>query len=201
MPSSKLPDGDLAFMYFPENYRWSHGLLGPLSSAPWGGAEIDEVNRIGLRLKSRLGDDTAWFQEWAGEAARIEKIGYERAAAGKALTAASYLFRAANYYHVGERFVHPKTEESQTAYKRGVEAFRKAASLIFRPRIEHVEVPYEGTSLPGILVHADPLPGRAGGGPAMLFLDGFDVTKEIQYFKGIPSLAARGSSCLILDGP
>jgi dienelactone hydrolase len=84
---------------------------------------------------------------------------------------------------------------------RGVQAFKKAAGLITRPRIEHVEVPYEGTSLPGILVHADTATSRGGRGPAMLFLDGFDVTKEIQYFKGISGLAARGVSCLILDGP
>ena len=102
---------------------------------------------------------------------------------------------------MGERFVQPKNDESQTAYRRGVEAFRKAASAIRRPRIEHVEVPYEGTSLPGLLVHADAVPGRTGKGPVMLFLDGFDVTKEIQYFRGIPDLAARGISCLILDGP
>lgn len=66
---------------------------------------------------------------------------------------------------------------------RGVEAFRKAASLITRPRIEHVEVPYEGTSLPGVIVHADPVRGRTGNGPAMLFLDGFDVTKEAAFKK------------------
>ena len=120
---------------------------------------------------------------------------------GHHIGAASYLFRAAHYYHVGERFVQPKNDESQTAYRRGVEAFRKAASAIRRPRIEHVEVPYEGTSLPGLLVHADAVPGRTGKGPVMLFLDGFDVTKEIQYFRGIPDLAARGISCLILDGP
>jgi len=27
MPSSPLPEGELAFNYFPDNYRWSHGLL------------------------------------------------------------------------------------------------------------------------------------------------------------------------------
>ena len=27
MPSSKLPDGELAYSYFPDNYRWSHGVL------------------------------------------------------------------------------------------------------------------------------------------------------------------------------
>ncbi len=202
MPSSKLPDGDLAFNYFPGNYRWSHGLLIALGGAPWGGAEIDEVNRIGLRLKDRAGDDdAAWFKEWSGEAERIENIGHERAAQGHALTGAAYLMRAAHYYHVGERFVHPKTDASQAAHMRGVQAFRKAARLIRRPRIEHVEVPYEGVSLPGIIVHAEPPPGRTGKGPVMLFLDGFDVTKEIQYFRGVPDLAARGVSCLLLDGP
>jgi len=201
MASSKLPPGELAFMYFAGNYRWSHGLLGALSCAPWGGGEIDEINRIGLRLRDRLGDDAAWFQEWAGEAERIEQIGHARAAEGKALTAAAYLLRASSYYHVGERFVHPKTDDSQAAYRRGVDAFRKAASLMRCPRIEHVEVPYESASLPGVLVHADPIASRAGKGPVMLFLDGFDVTKEIQYFKGVPDLAARGVSCLILDAP
>ena len=36
MASSKLPEGELAFMYFPDNYRWSHGLLIALGGAPWG---------------------------------------------------------------------------------------------------------------------------------------------------------------------
>ena len=201
MPASRLPDGELAFTYFPGNYRWSHGVLIALGGAPWGGAEIDEVHRIGLRLKDRDGDDIAWFNEWAGEAERIEQIGHAEAAKGHSLTAAAYLFRAAHYYHVGERFTQPKTDASQAAYMRGVQAFRKAAGLVKRPRIEHVEIPYEGTSLPGIIVHADPVVGRSGKGPVMLFLDGFDVTKEIQYFRGIPDLAARGVSCLILDGP
>jgi fermentation-respiration switch protein FrsA (DUF1100 family) len=35
----------------------------------------------------------------------------------------------------------------------------------------------------------------------MVFFDGFDITKEIQYFKGVADLAARGIACLIVDGP
>ena len=35
----------------------------------------------------------------------------------------------------------------------------------------------------------------------MVFFDGFDITKEIQYFKGVPDLVARGIACLIVDGP
>jgi hypothetical protein len=82
MSSSPLPEGDLAFNYFPDNYRWSHGLLIALGGVPWGGGEIDEINRIGLRLKDRVGDDAAWFKEWSGEAERLETIGHAEVAKG-----------------------------------------------------------------------------------------------------------------------
>ncbi len=191
---------ELAFMYFPGDYRWSMGLLLALSSAPWGGAEIGEVNRVGLALKDKVGDDDAWFGEWSAMAARLDERGHALAASGHRHSAAAALFRAANYYHVGERFLQPKSAAGLDAYRRGVECFKRAAGLADRPRIEAVEVPYEGASLPALLVHAEP----AGGGakaPAMVFFDGFDVTKEIQYFKGVPDLVARGIACLIVDGP
>ncbi|HEV7803184.1 MAG TPA: prolyl oligopeptidase family serine peptidase [Burkholderiales bacterium] len=191
---------ELSFTYFPEDYRWSHGLLIGLNAAPWGGAEIGEVNRIGLRLKAHVGDDNAWFREWAREARTVEEAGRARLDAGHRASAAAYLLRAANYYHVGERFLQPKSA-GLDAYKRGVDCFRDAAKLMKRPRIEHVEVPYEGTTLPAILVHADPVEGRSGPVPAMVFFDGFDITKEIQYFKGVPDLVQRGIACLIVDGP
>ena len=35
----------------------------------------------------------------------------------------------------------------------------------------------------------------------MVFFDGFDITKEMQYVYGVPDLAARGIGCLIVDGP
>ena len=191
---------ELSFMYFPEDYRWSHGVLIALNSAPWGGAEIDEINRIGLRLKGKAGNDKAWFTEWAREARKVEDAGRAHITAGRKTTGAQYLCRAANYYHVGERFLQPKSE-GLDAYKRGVDCFRDAAALMRRPKIEHVEIPYEGSALPALLVHAEAVPGRTGPTPCMVFFDGFDVTKEIQYFKGVPDLAARGIACLIVDGP
>ena len=56
---------ELGFMYFPGDYRWSHGMLLALGAAPWGGAEIGEVHRVGLALKDKIGDDEAWFSAWA----------------------------------------------------------------------------------------------------------------------------------------
>jgi alpha-beta hydrolase superfamily lysophospholipase len=190
---------ELSFTYFPDNYRWSHGLLIGLNMAPWGGAEIGEVNRIGLRLKHLVGDDDAWFREWTREARTVEDRGRERIAEGHTTSGAQYLQRASAYYHVGERFLQPKSKDGLDAYMRGVNCFKDAAKYIKRPRLEHVEIPYEGASLPAVYVHAE----RANGGraPAMVFFDGLDVTKEIQYFKGVADLAARGIACLIVDGP
>src|SRR5450631_998965 len=150
---------ELSFTYFPENYRWSHGLLIGLNMAPWGGAEIGEVNRIGLRLKKFVGDDDAWFREWSREARIVENRGRERIAGGHKTSSAQYLQRASAYYHVGERFLQPKNREGLDAYMRGVNCLRDAAKFLKLPRLEHVEVPYDGTSLPAIYVHAEPANG------------------------------------------
>jgi dienelactone hydrolase len=195
---------ELSFTYFPENYRWSHGLLIGLNMAPWGGAEIGEVNRIGLRLKKSVGDDDAWFREWAREARTVEDRGRERIAEGHTTSGAQYLQRASAYYHVGERFLQPKSQDGNDAYMRGVNCMRDAAKYLKRPKLEHVEIPYGDTSLPAIYVHAEPNESKTNSGgkvSAMVFFDGLDVTKEIQYLKGVADLAARGIACLIVDGP
>jgi alpha-beta hydrolase superfamily lysophospholipase len=190
---------ELSFTYFLDNYRWSHGLLIGLNMAPWGGAEIGEINRIGLRLRDNVGDDDAWFREWAHEAHLVEKRGRALINEGHTTSGAQYLGRASAYYHVGERFLQPKSREGLDAYMRGVTCFRDAATHSKRPQIESVEIPYERTSLPAIYVHAEST-GRDKI-PAMVFFDGLDITKEIQYFKGVSDLVARGIACLIVDGP
>jgi hypothetical protein len=193
-------DDDPAFIFFPEDYRWSMGLLLCLCGSPWGGAELDEVNRVGNALKPHIGDDDAWFREWAKMGDHVEAEGRKAEAAGHKQTAASYLFRASQYYMAGERFLHPKDSGAET-YKKAVKAFADGAAMITRPYIESVEVPYGDTSLSALFVHADEAISGGKPAPAMVFFDGFDITKEIQYFKGIPDLVARGISCLIVDGP
>ena len=199
MPDDKRDDP--AFLYFPSNYRWSMGLLICLSAAPWTGVEIDEVNRVGRALADRVGDDAAWFEEWARMGEKIEARGRDALRAGHKLTAASCFMRATRYYQTGERFIHPRSPRSMDVYARSVTLFKDAAAMTRRPRIEPVEVPYENTSLPALLVHPDREATGARPAPAMIFFDGFDVTKELQYGYGIPDLAARGVGCLIVDGP
>jgi dienelactone hydrolase len=192
---------DPAFRYFPENYRWSMGLLICLSGAPWGGAEIDEVNRVGRALRGPVGDDDAWFAEWTRMGDIVESRGRGAEQAGHTLTAAACFLRATRYYQTGERFLQPKTDAGMQVYAKAVKTFRDAARYLRTPRIESVEVPYGTTSLPALLVHPDPVGTGGKPAPAMVFFDGFDVTKELQYGYAIPDLAARGIGCLIVDGP
>src|SRR5436305_14059313 len=86
-------------------------------------------------------------------------------------------------------------------YATSVQLFKDAAALMRHPAIESVEIPYDGTSLPALSVHPDPEAAGSRPAPCMVFFDGFDVTKELQYGYGIPDLAARGIGCLIVDGP
>ena len=52
------------FTYYPGNYRWSAEMMVVLSAAPYGGADLSEVDRIGRSLRDRVGDDEAWFEAW-----------------------------------------------------------------------------------------------------------------------------------------
>ena len=118
---------DPAFIYFPTNYRWSMGLLLCLSAAPWGGAEIDEVNRVGRALRDKIGDDNAWFEEWARMGDVVEARGRDAQKKGHTLTAAACLMRAAHYYQTGERFLQ-HGQRSPNVYKKAVKTFADGAA-------------------------------------------------------------------------
>ncbi len=186
------------FMYFPGNYRWSAGFINMLSSAPYGGSEIGELHKIGSMLKDKAPeDDEAWFDACVrvadgvrAHAAKFEQGGYRHSAAH------AYL-RACNYYQMGERFRTPKDGKALDAFRAGVGCFHRHAALTDL-NIEIVEIPFEGGSLPGYFVHAQNAKSKQA--PCVVYFDGLDVTKEIQYMRGVPDLVKRGISCLVMDG-
>src|SRR5438876_6712633 len=147
------------------------GLLICLSAAPWTGVEIDEVNRVGRALENHVGDDAAWFEEWTRMGDKIAARGRDEERRGHRLTAASCFMRAARYYQTGERFIQPRSERSMAVYATSVKIFKDAAAIIRHPRIESVEVPYDGTSLPALLVHPEPSAAGSKPAPCMVFFD------------------------------
>jgi dipeptidyl aminopeptidase/acylaminoacyl peptidase len=188
------------FTYFPDDYRWSSAVVGILSTAPWGGSEIGEVHQVGRRLKQDVGNDDLWFREWAALGDKVRKLALAAEQDKHPLSAAFHYKRACTYYQMAERFRTPKDAKANNVYRKALDCFLSFARLTDRPRIEAVEVPFEnGVNLPGYLVHAENT--RRVKPPVVVFFDGLDVTKELQYLRGVEEIVRRGMSCLVMDGP
>ena len=187
------------FRYFPGDYRWSAATEIIIGSAPFGGADIGEVDRAGRRLQGRVGDDDAWFEEWVRVGDELRARAEEADGDGRRFSAASAYLRACNYYQMAERFRTPKDEKALDVFRTSLRCFERFAALTDTPRIERVQVPFEDGTLPAYFVHAqntdDPTP------PCVVFFDGLDVSKELQYMFGVPELVKRGMSCLVMDAP
>ncbi len=192
---------DSHFQYFPGNYRWSAEMLVVLSTAPYGGAEVSEVMRTGAKLRDKVGDDEAWFDEWVAAADLRMSTAQAAEASGHKLTAASNYLRACFYYQIGDHSRQPKDAIAMAAYKKSLECFRKFAALTDRPKIEIVELPSKAGSFPAYFIHAENTNGATGCTPCVVRFGGFDTQKEIQYLRGVPDLVRRGFSCLLVDGP
>jgi alpha-beta hydrolase superfamily lysophospholipase len=186
--------------YFPDNYRWSAGFINMLSSAPYGGSEINELHRIGTALLDQAAgsDDEAWFEVCREQGDRVRGMAEKYENGGYHVSAAHAYLRATNYYLFGERFRTPKDERALEVYRTAVNCFHRHVALT-DVKIEIVEVPFEGASLPGYFVHAQNR--KSERAPCVVFFDGLDVTKETQYMRGVTDLIKRGISCLVMDGP
>jgi dienelactone hydrolase len=190
---------DLSFTMFPGNYTWSAAIRMVIASELWGGAELGEIYRVVAALKPDTGKHAAWFEQWSAMARKVTALGDEAEAKGHKQTAAGAYLRAAVYYQVGERLLQPRTEDSQKAYATAVDLFKKGMGQIAGVSVEAVEIPFEGKSLPAYFVKS-----RDAGTaplPTVVFFDGLDITKELQYFHGVPELAKRGLAILIVDIP
>jgi len=190
---------DTYFMYFPGNYRWSAAFVNMIGSIAYGGAEMGELHKIGRMLKDKgPEDDAAWFDACVKVAGGVRAYAEKWDKAGHRYAAAHAYLRACNYYQMAERFRTPKDKIGLEAYRKGVDCFHRHVALTDL-KIEIVEVPYENGSLPGYFVHAQNAKSKRA--PCVVFFDGLDVTKEIQFVRGVPDLVKRGISCLIMDAP
>jgi dienelactone hydrolase len=187
------------FMYFPGNYRWSAAFVNMLGTAPSGGIDMSELYAIGRELDGKPGDDDeAWFDACGKVADTVRRRAEKFHAERHPVSAASFYLRACHYYQMGERFRTPKDVRALDAYRAAVDCFHRFIALS-GGKVEIVEVPFEGRMLPGYFVAAqNPDSTRP---PCMVFFDGLDITKEIQFLRGVPDLVLRGISVLIMDGP
>jgi pimeloyl-ACP methyl ester carboxylesterase len=164
----------------------------------YAGAELGEVLVTARAIPE--GDEAAWQQQWKATAERVEQLARQSLAGGHRVSAREALLRASNYYRAAEFFCREdpwNDAEVAWLFARSCETFHAAMGL-FDFGFEQVQIPYEGTTLPGYLYLAD----RTGTPrPTIIYNNGYDSTSEESYFVIAAAALARGYNVLAFDGP
>jgi dipeptidyl aminopeptidase/acylaminoacyl peptidase len=136
-----------------------------------------------------------WCSAWSARAAHHERIAQEAMAKQHFLTAGEGFQRAGVYYHFAAFLFVNDVPQMKVAHQKAI-ACRQAALPYLTPPGERVEIPYEGTTLYGILRK----PAGVSKPPVMVMAVGLDSTKEETDAYEAPFLA-RGIAILVFDGP
>ncbi len=165
--------------------------------AVYGGADFGECTTTAGRVA--IGDADSWYQEWNETADRISKIGEVSEAKGHKVSAREAYLRASNYYRTSYPFFYgaPVDPRLGEAFDKETAAFRRAAAL-FDPPVEPVEIPYEGTTLPGYFYQVDNANERR---PTLIGGSGYDSTIQESHYAHAVAAVHRGYNCLTFDGP
>jgi pimeloyl-ACP methyl ester carboxylesterase len=172
-------------------------LLRAIGYAPYGGADAAECLAVaGLITGTSL---DSWHDAWMAAAARLCGQAEASAAAGQVASARSGFFRAANYFRTAGLFAMgvPLDPRLAEAHRREVDSFRRGAALLAVPP-EIVQIPYEGTFLPGYHFRAA---ADAAPRATMILVTGYDGTAEELYFANGAAALERGYNVLAFDGP
>ena len=175
---------------------FSSQLLRTISQTYYGGADIGECLSTAYRIEQ--GNFESWYSEWLKTAQRVHNYANESLLSGHKVSAREGYLRASNYYRAAEfLLIDPEDLRILETWGRSKECFNKAAEL-FSFTVESIEIPYEGTSLPGHMYTVDENKNRR---PTLIVHGGFDSTLEELYtFAAAPALQ-RGYNCLTFEGP
>jgi pimeloyl-ACP methyl ester carboxylesterase len=186
--------GMLLFQSDPQFWYETVRLFG---GAEYGAALFGEVIAIAQAIKA--GDYDSWYDANNAAADRIAGEAETQRAKGRGVSARDSFLRACNYYRSAEFFLHANADDPRVAraYERSVACY-KAAAALFAPAIEVLEIPYEGTTLPGYF-HAVDTSGRPR--PTILLNTGFDGSAEEMHWSGARAAVERGYNVLVFDGP
>ena len=175
-------------------------LLRTIGQTYYKGADIGECLSTAYRIKE--GDFESWYTEWFKTAKRVHKYADECLAANHKTSAREAYLRASNYYRVAEfLLINPEDPRIQTTWGSSKECFSNAGKL-FLPPIESIEIPYEGTTLPGYFYCVkDSNNNTTTPRPTLIAHGGFDSTLEELYTNVAAPALERGYNCLTFEGP
>ena len=163
----------------------------------YGGADIGEMFATASSIRD--GDFESWFAEWDKRAQRTLSRADTDLTAGHSASARESYLRTSTYFRMAEFYLHGNSEDPRIlqASKASQSAYAKAAELT-GPTWEPIEIPYEGTRLPGYFYKVDES-GEAR--PTVIFHGGYDSSIEELFYFGAAAAVRRGYNCLTFDGP
>jgi hypothetical protein len=166
-----------------------------LGSAGNGGVEIGEAYYAASRITD--GDASSWQKQWVELARLAEARGEKSLAAGHKVSARDQLLRAANYYRISNIAMLPDNPAFEERILKARALFKKAGQL-FSPPVEYVEIPFDGTVLPGYFRKAAP-----GTKPAktLLVVGGSETFAEDLFYYIAPQAHARGYNFVTVELP
>ena len=178
---------------------FSFQLLRILGSTYYGGADIGECLSTAYRIKE--GDFESWYTEWSKTAKRVREYGDNAFSTGQQVSALEAYLRASNYFRTAEFFLHLNPTDSRIieTWQNSVDSFKKGAKLLQTTEVDFIEIPYEGTTLPGYF-YRSPYDSHLAK-PTLILHTGFDGTQEELYATSVIAALSRGYNCLTFEGP
>jgi dienelactone hydrolase len=150
------------------------------------------------RILHQVVDLRTWYTAWHAEAVRAEETGDRFIAESRAVSASDMFHRAAMCHHWGQYLARIGSEQKIEGRLGRVRCYRRAVELFDGP-IEPVQVPFDGTQLPGYLHLPDPA-GDVAAPPCVVMVNGADSVKE-EYHNWARQFVRRGLAVLTMDGP
>ena len=162
-----------------------------------GGAEVGEAFYAASQIKE--GDVDSWIDAWTALADRVAIRAETSREGGHRVSARESYLRAYTYHRAPLMFISPLDEARRyrERYRRARAYFRQAAPL-FDPPIESIEVPFEGTTLPGYFVRVD---NTGEARKTLIMIGGGDTFAEDLYAYIGPAATKRGYNVLMVDLP
>jgi pimeloyl-ACP methyl ester carboxylesterase len=163
----------------------------------YGGSDLGEMIATAGLIKE--GDEESWYTEFDKLARRILSRADASLAAGHRESAREAYLRASTYFRTAEFYLHanPGDPRILAESRASQKAYAEAAKLS-GPTWEPVQIPYEGTTLPGYFYKAD---NSGKPRPTIMFFGGFDSSVEELFYSGGAPAIRRGYNCLTFDGP
>ncbi|MFT4037716.1 MAG: alpha/beta hydrolase [Thermomicrobiales bacterium] len=160
-------------------------------------ADVGELFATAAQITD--GDFDSWFDAFVAVGARIQGIAETSEAAGDAVSAREAWLRAATYYGQAYFFTYGTQEPDRIAdvWAQAADAFAKFAALLDTPA-EVIEIPYEGTTLPGFALRVD---DSGEPRPWLIMNNGSDGLMADMWAQGAAAGLRRGYNVLLFDGP